>query len=98
MPSFLTVLVKQSHAPLYKFPVWLYILDITVSGGCITQHTTKPDAVELAMCSGIPSSIPKATSLLFAKKYVGSCTLEPKPVRTMAGPMPLYSPLIPSER
>lgn len=97
MPSVLTVLYKQSNALLYRFPVWLYILLMTVSGGCITQHTTKPLAVLLAKCNGIPSCISnRLVNCRFAKKYVGSCTEDPKPVRTIAGPTPRYSPFMPS--
>ena len=89
MPSVLIVRYKQSKAELYRLPVWLYMRDMMVSGGCMTQQTTKPLAVLLAMCRGMPSSMPRCfTSRLFAKKYVGSCTELPKPVRTMAGPTP----------
>lgn len=61
------------------------------------QHTTTPDAVEDIRCSGAPSCMWKfLCSTRFAKKYVGSCTLDPNPVRTIAGPTPLHSPLTPS--
>lgn len=60
-------------------------------------HTTKPLTVLLARCNGAPSSMPRClTSLLLAKKYVGSCTLLPKPVRIMAAPTPRYRPRMPS--
>ena len=73
-PSVLTVLLKQSQIPEYKFPVWLYILLMTVSGGCMTQHTTNPlMALEVKCVVGEFGSIPICfSSLLFAKKYVGS--------------------------
>lgn len=44
-----------------------------IPGGCITQHTTNPDAVLLAKCKAGPSSIPKClVKRRLAKKYVGS--------------------------
>src|SRR5271170_1219070 len=68
-------------------------------GGCITQQTTNPLAVLDAKCSTGPSSIPRCfINLLFAKKYVGSCTELPKPVLTIEAPMPRYKPLTPSLR
>lgn len=70
---------------------------MTVSGGCMTQHTTNPEHVELNKCKAGPSSIPACfISLLFAKKYVGSCTELPAPVLTMDAPIPRYNPRIPS--
>ena len=68
-----------------------------VPGGCIKQHTTNPLAALLAKCNPGPSFIPACLiNLLFAKKYVGSCTLLPNPVRTIAAPTPRYKPLTPS--
>lgn len=64
----------------------------------MTQQTTKPDAVLLAKWSAGPSSMPRCLiKRLFAKKYVGSWTELPNPVRTMAAPTPRYSPPTPSE-
>src|SRR5437667_2398968 len=66
-------------------------------GGCITQQTTNPLAELLIRCSVGPSSMPRCLiNRLLAKKYVGSCTELPKPVRTIAAPTPRYKPLIPS--
>lgn len=46
---------------------------IVIPGGCMKQHTTKPEAALLAKCRAGPSSIPKCrVSRRFAKKYVGS--------------------------
>lgn len=54
------------------------------------QQTTKPLTALLVRCSAGPSSMPRCrTSLLLAKKYVGSCTELPTPVRIMAALMPL---------
>lgn len=62
---------------------------LTLPGGCMTQQTTRPLAALLAKCRAGPSPMPRCrTNLLLAKKYVGSCTLLPKPVRTMAAPTP----------
>lgn len=55
----------------------------------MTQQTTKPLTVLLARWRAGPSSMPRCrTSLLLAKKYVGSWTELPKPVRIMAAPTP----------
>lgn len=60
-----------------------------VPGGCITQQTTNPLQALLARCRAGPSSMPKCfVNRRLAKKYVGSCTELPKPVRTMAAPTP----------
>lgn len=53
------------------------------------QHTTKPLTALLARCRAGPSSIPAwRIKRLLAKKYVGSWTELPKPVRIMAAPTP----------
>lgn len=63
----------------------------------MTQQTTNPEAEEDMRCNGVPSLISKfLCSNRFAKKYVGNCTDDPKPVRTMAGPTPLQRPRMPS--
>lgn len=73
--------------------------DSYLPGGCMKQQTTKPLAALLARCKAGPSSIPACRiNRLLAKKYVGSWTELPKPVRIIAAPIPRYRPPTPSAR
>lgn len=64
----------------------------------MTQQTANPLMELDSKCvAGEFGSIEKyVSSLRLATKYVGSCTLLPKPVRIIAAPTPRYSPRTPS--
>lgn len=66
--------------------------------GCMTAHTHMPLNVLLSRYTPTLSPIPHPLSVVLAKLYAGSWTLEPIAVLSMAASTPRARPLAPSFR